>query len=404
MMLTLAWRNIWRNRRRSIIVILSIVVGLFIIILDESLERGFMAQLLDNQINAHLSHVQVHRKGFTDNPVVQSTIPDPARVAALVDTDRSVAAWSRRVIVYGLVNSATASSGVAIVGVDPAAEQGITNIAQSVAEGKYLGGSPREALIGRKLAEKLDVRVGDKIVIMATTRRGEVGSDLFRVAGVYRSSGAEFERTFLYITLPAAQKMLFDEPALSEIVVRMKERTRADTLSARLRAELGPAYEAHSYREAQPMLIAQLELYEQMMYLIYIIVGLAMIFGIVNAMLMSIFERIREFGVLMAMGMQPARLFRMIMLEAILLGATGTVLGMAAGLPVYAWFAAHGINLAMFSDSLSAWGFSSVVHPDLPFAAVVRQLCVVPVVCVTAALYPALKAMRLQPVQAMYYV
>ncbi len=404
MLLTLAWRNIWRNKRRSIIVILSIVVGIFAIVLDESLQRGMMKQLLDNQVSVHLSHVQVHRKGFNDNPLVQSTIPDPARVQALLDTDRTVAMYGRRVILYGLANSAGASSGVAIVGVEPDREWRITDIASSIAEGGYLTGSPREAVIGRKLAEKLDLRLGDKLVLMASTAKGEVGSDLFRVRGIYRSFSSEFEKSFVYISLAAAQTMVYDRPEVSEIVVRMRERERADTLSARLRASLDSAYEALSYREALPMMVAQIELYEKMMYIVYVVVGTAMIFGIVNAMLMSIFERMREFGVLMAVGMKPGILFRMIILEAVLLGVTGSIIGMAASLPVYAWFAAHGMNLGMFSDSLRAWGFGSVIYPELPPAVILRQLFVVPVVCVIAALYPAAKALRLQPVQAMVYV
>ena len=403
MLLKLAWRNLWRNSRRSLIVLLSIVVGQIAILLYDSLSAGMILQMLDNQIGAHVSHMQIHKAGFNDNQILQNYLPDAERVAQALQSDPAVAHFSKRVICFGILSSATGSSGINMIGIQPEAESQITDIKSSMIDGQYLSGGRGEILIGKRLAEKLDVSIGDKVVAMASKLDGEVGSELFRVTGIFRTVDSEFDKTAMYVPIDNAREMLGLGEHLSEFAVIAKNLDALPDLKKRLEAQLnasGETYEILTYRELLPLLVMQVDVYGQAVIIFYAIIGLAMVFGIVNAMLMSVFERIREFGVLMAVGMRANRLFRMVMLEALMLGMVGTVTGVAIGYLLYLPLASAGIDLSAFSEGLNSFGVGTTIYPRLFASSIISALLVVPVIAVLAAVYPAMKAIRLTPVDA----
>ena len=170
MLLKLAWRNIWRNKRRSLVVLISIIVGVNAILMIDGLTNGMIFQMLFNQISSNIAHVQVHKKGFSDNKVVQQYIPDENLVETVLKNNSSVRAYSKRVIAYGLLSSASNSTGVYVNGIIPAEEKKVSQIYNLISEGNYLTGNSHEAVIGESLAEKLDVGIGDKVVVMSNTR------------------------------------------------------------------------------------------------------------------------------------------------------------------------------------------------------------------------------------------
>lgn len=404
MALRLAWRNIWRNRRRSLIVMASIALGVAALAFTDALSRGFLRQMFDTQLGAHTGHLQVHAAGFHDNRVVTNFMRRPDSVLAAVRADPAVLRAAVRVIAAGMVSSASASSGVAIVGVDPADEAGITIIARSVREGTYLTGKEREIVISMRLAEALDVRIGGKVVAMAAVQDGSVGSELFRVAGLYRSPSAEFDRAYVYVLRRDAQRLLGVGEAAAEVVALARVPQEAPALRDRLAPALGSAYEALSYQDLLPSLVSQLEMSENSLIIFYVIIGLALIFGIINAMLMSVMERIHEFGVVKAVGMEDRRLFAMIVLEALLLGLMGCAAGMLAGAAVNEPLARTGINFATFAEGLESWGVGARVYPIVDYGSILEGVGVILAVCVAGALYPALKAVRLRPIAAIRYV
>ncbi|MDH3252626.1 MAG: FtsX-like permease family protein, partial [Ignavibacteria bacterium] len=182
------------------------------------------------------------------------------------------------------------------------------------------------------------------------------------------------------------------------------DRRRAEEVRDRLVSALGPSYEVLTYADIMPLMISQMQIYEESMYIVYVIVGLAMIFGIINTMLMSVFERIREFGVLMSIGMKNSRLVGMILMEAALLGGLGAAIGLLAGLGLLIPLSHSGLNLSMFSESLTSFGSGSVIFPVLRLEAVAEAVVIMPFIAVIGAIYPAFKAIRFEPVRAVRYV
>ncbi len=404
MLLTIAWRNIWRNRRRSLIVLTSVAVGLVSILLNDGLSIGMVRQIFENQIGSHVSHIQIHSKGFNDNKVITNSMADPAKVEVVLSRTAGVVHYSPRVVTYGLLSSAVNSSGCTIVGIDPVEEREVTSISRSVVEGTYLTGKPHEVVIGKKLAEKLGVGIGDKVVGMASTVNGSVGADMFRIVGLFQTVSSEFDKSYMFISLRSAQEMLEMGSAVSEFAIITEDRREAEQISEKLKSALGPSYEVLTYADIMPLMISQMRIYEESMYIVYVIVGLAMIFGIVNTMLMSVFERIREFGVLMSIGMKNSRLVGMILLEAAVLGVVGAAVGLLAGLGLLIPLSHSGLHLSMFAESLTSFGTGSVIYPVLRPVAVVESMVIIPLIAVIGAIYPALKAIRFEPVRALRYV
>ncbi len=403
-MITIAWRNLWRNKRRSLIVLSSVAVGVVAILLNDGLSIGMIRQMFENQIGSNVSYMQIHRRGFHKNPLIQNAITHPDSVATILRQTPQVLRFSRRVVSFGLLSSARNSSGVMISGIEPDAESRVTSIAGSLVEGHYLTGSPHEIVIGAKLAEKLGVSLGDKVVAMASTTSGSVGAEMFRIVGLYRTVSSEFDKAFIYISLPAAQHMLAMGSAVSEFATITTNRDSIESVKAAVAARLGSSYEVLSYADLLPLMISQMQIYEQSMYIVYVIIGLAMIFGIINTMLMSVFERIHEFGVLMAIGMKNRRLVGMILTEALLLGLCGAVLGLIIGLGIVIPLSHSGLDLSMFSESLTSFGTGSIIYPIVRSDAILQALFLIPMIAVLGALYPAFKAVRYEPVEAIRYV
>jgi len=404
MLLKIAWRNIWRNKRRSIIVLTSVAVGVVAIILYDSLKGGMIGQIFENQIGSFVSNIQVHEKGFNDNKIIQKLIPDPGRVEQVLLHTPDVKYFSRRVVTFGLLSSALNSSGVTLAGVEPDREMKVSTVAKWIVEGEYLSGKKHEIIIGKKLAEKLNVGLGDKVVVMASTLKGNVGADMFRIVGLFETVSSEFDKSFIFISLENAQEMLELQGGISEFAIITTDRDVVEPVKRMIAEKLGPKYEVLSYADLIPLMLAQMEIYKEGTFIFYIIVGLAMIFGIINTMLMSVFERIREFGVLMSIGMKNRRLLTMILLEALLLGVFGTVIGIALGSSITLPLHSSGLNLSQFSQSLTSFGTGSVIYPVLTVETVVEAMLIVPLIAVLGAIYPALKAVRFEPVTAIRYV
>ncbi|RMG67075.1 MAG: ABC transporter permease, partial [Calditrichaeota bacterium] len=400
MLVKVAWRNLWRNWRRSAIVLASMVVGVAALIWIDALNLGMLRQMLNNQIGAHTAHLQIHRAGFRDNPVVQNAMENPQAVESLLKNDPRIAGYSRRVLTFSMITSPMNASGVTLVGVEPDREPTVTYIARSIVAGSYLSGAKGEILISRRLAEKMDLRLGEKVVAMATALDGTINSDLYRVVGIYQTHSAQFDRTHVYITLSDARRLLGLTHQIMEVAVRLKDLDRLEAVQRDYQRRLGAGFEVLSFRDLLPLLVAMLDVFREMMSVFYLLVGIAMVFGIINTLLMSVMERVPEIGVLMAVGMRGSQIFKMVVLEAFLLGLLGTVLGMALGLAVCLPLAHSGLNLSMFKESLTSFGAGAVIYPALSIGTFVMAGLLVPTFSVLGAMYPAYRAVRLQPVEA----
>ncbi|HQT92052.1 MAG TPA: ABC transporter permease, partial [Candidatus Kryptobacter bacterium] len=262
----IAWRNILRNKRRSLILITSIVVGVIAMVLTDAVSIGMMQQMLTNQIGVDAGYIQIHKKGYQTDPALKNSVADTEPVRAALSKDSLTCNISGRLRTFGLVSSAYNSSGVSIVGIIPSQEQKVTTVHEYIAKGTYLTGSPGDIIISTATAEKLRVGLGDKVVIMASRLDGSVGSEACRVAGLFETFDSGFDQTHVYIPLQTAQQMLGAAGRISQFVVNPVDTKRTESIADRLKSKLPEGYEVLTYKEMLPLLVMQIQLYNETIY------------------------------------------------------------------------------------------------------------------------------------------
>ena len=284
-------------------------------------------------------------------------------------------------------------------------ESKVSKIKSSVTSGEYLSGETGEMLIGKKLADKLNVQIGDKVVAMANELDGSIGSDVFRIKGIFETENSEFDRSNIFINLSQFESMLSLDNKVHEFAIILDNPQNANLIRDQIITKLNnSSYEVQTYEQLLPLLILQIELSKEATIVFNLIIGLALIFGIINSMLMSVFERINELGILLAIGMKTTKLFTMILLESFLLGCLGTVVGSSIGGVIIVLLNKSGLNLSLFAESLNSYGIGAILYPTVNITQVSSVLIMIPLISIIGAVYPAYKAIKLQPVEAIRYV
>jgi ABC-type lipoprotein release transport system permease subunit len=407
LMVRLAWRNVWRNGRRAAIVISAVAVGIAGVILSMAVNYGMVFQMVETAIATELGHLQVHARGFEDDPGLDHRLPDGGRrEIRILDVLPGVRAWAPRVRSQGLLSSARASAGVRVVGIDPAREARVTDLAESMTAGAYLDGTAgdrRRVLLGEALAQRLQVGIGDKVVLSATDTSGDLAGEAFRVAGLFRTASLELDRSTVYLRLDESQQLFALGGAISELVAVVRDREAVPTVEAALRARLPAGVVVQSWEELAPLLVYLVDAFDEMAWIVYAAVFVAMAFGIANVLLMAVYERTREIGVVRAIGMSGRRVVGMVVLESLFLTFVGVALGFAlTGASLFAL--RDGIDLSRFAKGLTSLGVGTTVVPVVRAADFFTPSWVALATAVGSSLWPALRAARARPAEALRHV
>jgi ABC-type lipoprotein release transport system permease subunit len=402
--LQMAWRNVWRNRRRTLVILTAVVIGVWSMICVGALSRGIADQMVQNGIATLTGHLQIHRRGFRSDPVVENSMTDPAAVLARLPALLPPGSrWSVRVRVNAVAANARHSGGVTLVGVDPAREAQVSFIGGGVTTGVFLPPDvPWAIVVGRALAEQFDTRPGRKLVLMSQDTAREIASRAFRITGVFEAEMAATEKQFVFVNLAQAREMLKLGGGASEVAIVLPDPRLVDTVAHRLRTALASERcEVHTWQELLPLVTAILKMYDVFIFLWFLVVFVAMSFGIVNTTLMAVFERIREFGLLRALGMKPSGIVASVLTESLMLLALGSGLGNALGLASVLALSERGIDLSAMAAGLEFAGMGRVIIPRIVTLDLALANGVVLVLGAVVSVYPALKAARFTPVEAL---
>jgi ABC-type lipoprotein release transport system permease subunit len=406
MFFQLGWRNIWRNRRRTVVILIAVIIGVWSMIFLGALMRGIADQFVRNSIKTLTGHIQIHHPGYRDDPVVENSMTDPSEVeAALTKFLPDGSQWAPRVRVNAVATNARHSTGVTMVGIDPPREAAISFIGNAVTEGRYLNSDdPYGIVVGKALVDKFETQLGYKLVLMSQDTEGEIASRSFRIIGIYRAEMEATEKQFVFVTISAAQEMLKLQDGISEIAILLPVHGEAEQVAGVLRAKL-PAtrYEVHTWQELQPMVTAILKMYDFFIYIWFLVVFIAMGFGIVNTTLMAVFERIREFGLFKALGMKPRWIIQEVIIESFFLLILGMIIGNALGFLSVLALSVHGIDLSALAAGTEYWGMSRIIYPSIIGQDVIMANLVVFFLGLVVSLYPAMKAARFTPVEALVH-
>ncbi|HEU0199503.1 MAG TPA: FtsX-like permease family protein, partial [Burkholderiaceae bacterium] len=411
----IAARNILRNRRRTAITVGGTAFCVFAYVFLFGFFDGFFDQLIENSTRYLTGHIQIERAGFRKDLAPELALDDAAGLLERVRRARDVAAAAPRVQAQALASSATKSEGIVLVGIDPRSEREVTFIHRTLVEGLALeSAADREVMIGRKLAEKLGLKLGEKMVVMAQAANGELGTAAYRVSGIFATESSTFDGAFAFVTLPAAQSLLGLGTRVSTINIRLADRARLapaiEDLSgivknAGEKRGATPAIVLAPWDELLPQLDDMVRFNRVVGNIMLAVLLLVVATAVTNTVFMAVAERTREFGVMMALGTSPAAIQRVVVYETLVLMALALLAGYGVGVPLVEYFGRAGIDLSGFFQGYSAIpGLTGIVYPKLFLASVGLPGVALLVAGVLVSLYPAAKAARLDPARAIRHV
>ena len=404
LLLAISWRNLWRNRRRTLISMSAAGFGLALVIFYAGWMQGMVGEAKNQLDNTGMGHVEVYARDWRPRRPVEAALADPRGLLSSLElpADAQVGA---RVVARALATGAHGAQGVTVLGVEPEQEAKLSAHFTDVRQGERLAaGDRRGVLVGEKLAEKLQLKVGHKLKLMVQGADGEMGVDVFRVRGIFHSIAGPISRATVFVNAPAAQKLLGLGDVAHQLVVQLSDATGAEALAAAAKIRLGERAEVVTYAELMPALIDIEKMMDKvivvMTLFIYLLVGL----GIMNTMLMSVLERTRELGVMRALGERPRGIVTLILAEsawvALLSVAAGTALGLAA-----VWAGSDG-SLLDFSKTTESWDMggtvlSARVSTAVAVGTTVRAAAMVFLLTTLVGIYPAWRISRLEPAKAL---
>ena len=401
MLLQIAWKNIWRNKVRSIVILTAIAIGIFAGMFIMAFYYGMVDQRIETAIKSEASHIQIHEKGYMADPEVKKYMANGNQIMDWVKSQSGVQHVSGRVIVNAMIASAETGSGVRILGINPDDEKEVTDIHSRLIDGEYLEGIKRNpVLIGQKLAQKLNVDVRKKLVLTMQDVNGEIVYASFRVAGIYKTSNTMYDESTVFVRQSDLSKLLgLKSGQVQEIAILLNNNEILPQVKSDIEQKY-PDRDVKDWSELMPEVSLVEDSMNISMYIIMGIILLALLFSIINTMLMAVLERRKELGMLMAVGMNRPRVFSMIMFETIMLSLVGTGAGIFIGYLFTFIFSYVGIDLSKWAIAYESMGFDTIVYPILKTSMTVRVVIMVFVTGFIACLLPAYKALKLNPAEA----
>jgi len=404
----IAARGILRNPRRALLTAGASAFGLAAFLFLYAFADGFFEQMIGNSTGYLTGDLQVERQGFRDELSPALTITGAGAIMQRLRAHPGVRAAAPRVKVQAMVSSPTATEPLLLHGVDPRLEQEVTVLQRALIAGRYLSrDDPRGIVLGAKLMDKLGLEPGEKLVVTVQLADGSLGSAAYRVTGVFRTGNELFDGSLGLIGLEAARRLLgFGQGEVSTIAVALRERGALGKVVDDLRRALsGTPYVVQSWEQLLPVVVQMIDLTRLDFYVVLGVVFVVVAMGVMNTLLMSVLERTREFGVMMALGTQPWQILRIVIYESVILGLAGIVAGALLGVLLVAYFGGQGMNLASFAGITETIpGMTATVYPLLMPEHVWLPTLVLFLVGLLAALYPAARAARLEPVRAIRHV
>lgn len=402
-LVTMAWRNLWRNPKRTVITLFSMVFGLTMMIVGYTLSDGMLNQMVRYATLLGTGHIQVHHPDYLEDHSIYDTMDDPGAVLGTV-ASTGLGPASPRVFATALVSSGQQSAGGQLWGIDPSLEEKVTELHLHLESGTWLApGAAHQVVLGRNLARTLSVGPGDEVVVLTQAADGSLGNDLYTVSGVLKSIGEALDRGGVVMHLRDLSELLVLDGQIHEVAVRLHEPGGLDEAVRILKGKLDPdRYAVEGWKELFPELAQYLRLSSGSMTIVLAIIFAVASLGIVNTQLMSLFERTREVGVMRALGMGPLSIVGLILLETLFLTLMAAFIGGAAGSLWSLRLEQVGWDISWMGGSFAFVGvaFDPHMYATLTPTAVLHSIAVMIAVVLMASVYPFFRAARILPVDA----
>ncbi len=398
MIIAMAWRNIWRNKMRSLVIMLSVAVGLFAAVAVLALYKGMMQSRVRTVIDTETGHLQFHHPSFKGDLDPEFLVPDPEKIIGQLKFDKSIKYVSTRAVTSGMLSNPTGSSGVQINGVDTANETAVSGLGKKIKEGGFnWKKNEKGILVGKKLATKMKLSNGTKIVLTMTDTAGNIVSAAFRIKGIYQSANAPLDEANVYVDKSELQQLLGIGNNIHEIAVILNSDDSVSAIQHRYQQEF-PGTIVESWQEISPETDLMVKTVDVYSYIIVIIILIALSFGIINTMMMTVLERRREIGMMVALGTGRGRLMLLILFETFFLTIVGIPVALLAGFLITGYYERNGLDLSgMGREMMQNFGYETLVYPSFPYDKLPGIIMLVFLAALFSSLFPAWKSLQMNP-------
>jgi len=403
MVTKLAWRNIWRNKRRTWITMASILFAVLFGSFMEALQEGAWGNMINNVVNYYMGYGQIHQKGYWEEQVIDKAFALSPQQLQDIEAIEEIQGVVPRIESFGLVSTEGITRGALVVGIDPSSEQSLTKLEDRIVAGAYLEKEDQSVLVAEGLAKILKLGVKDTLVIISQGYHGVNAAGKYLIKGIVKFGSPELNKQMVYLPLPVAQQFYGAEGLLTSIALKIEDQDDIDSGLAAIGEVLDTsAYEIMKWDALLPDLVQAKSLDSAGNYIVYFILYSIIAFGIFGTILMMTKEREYEFGVLIGIGMQRFKLSAIVWLEIILLGMLGALMGILVSTPIVWYFNQNPLRFSgNYADLLEKFGFEPIFPTAFDPMIFVTQALIIFIMTVLLALYPWLKIRRLQPVEAM---
>ena len=390
------------------VILMAVIIGVWSMIFLGSLMRGMETEMVRNSISTLTGSIQIHHRDYRNDPVVENSMDNIDKLdKALSTIQNPKILWAKRIRVNAIASNARHSGGVTLVGIEPQKETKISFISKAMIAGRFLlEDDKNKIIVGKAFLKKFNTKIGNKLIIMSQDTQNEIASKAFRIVGIFNAESEAVEKQFVFVPISQAAKMLKMRNAISEISVMLPQlditgKKETQTAKKIIAAINDDRFIIETWQQLLPMIKAYLEMSGFFLYIWYFVVFVAMGFGIVNTTLMAIFERMREFGLMKALGMRPFQVIKGVVTETFFLLVLGILAGNILGFLSVAAIARNGIDLSALAAGAEMWGIPRKLYPEIWVQDVVVAGLVVLVLGILVSLYPAFKAARITPTAAM---
>ena len=402
----IAWRNITRNQYRSSLTISAVAIGLASLVFLKSFIDGADRQMVENYTSLLTGSIQIHRTGFQKNMGLEKSITEASSIFASLKNISGIKAAAPRIKDYALISSPESSAGILLYGIDPAAEKKLTTINQRLRRGRFLTKEDKDKIIiGKDLSDQMKTDLGDKVVLMSQGADGSLAASAYEICGILDAGVEDIDKNLALITIEAARDLLVLDGKISEIAIAAGSLTDNDEIARSIKAKIDTnKYEVLTWKEISPMTYQWIQFDQVFTGLILFIVLLVVAAGILNTILMSVLERTREFGIMLALGTKPQQVTSMVAAESLMLSGIGIIFGAALGSGLVVLLGITGIDLSAISSALNSFYIGSVIYPRLNIADLCVYAGIVLLTSVLVSIFPAKKAAKLSPIEAIRHI
>lgn len=397
----LAWRNLWRNPRRTIITVASVLFAIVFANTMDALFVGVNKQMTDSMVGIYSGNLQVQQKDFWENKSLHNTFTPPAKLVSLLDSMPGVKGYTQRLESFALASAQNLTRGVLVVGIQTEKEKSVTRLDRKIQAGEYFHGNPGDAIIGKGLAEYLDIKPGDTLVMLGEGYHGASAAGKYHICGTIRMGSPDLDNNLVFLSLQDAQLFFAAYDRVTSVPVFLKNKAEQNSLSSELAGILSNDFSIQPWQKMMPMVTQSLGLVDAMRIIVLIMLYVLISFGILGTIIMMINERLREFKVLLAIGMRKVKMGTMLLMESILIALMGAVLGFLASFPVVSYMKEHPIT---FRGRAAAGWESFGIDPVMPTVVDVHifilHTLVILMVAILLSAYALNKIRRLEVVSA----